>query len=137
MDATQFVYLAEIFPMHIRGQGMALGMAAFSIATIILLCAGPPALDRIGWKFFFVLIFPTALHLLGVYFLYPETKQRSLEDINAAFGEKVAVRYYGATEEDEAMYAKAIQGGQATPGDEEKSAASVGSDAHVEEVSKV
>jgi len=31
-----------------------------------------------------------------------------LEDINAAFGETVAVRYYGATEEDEKYYATAI-----------------------------
>jgi len=31
-----------------------------------------------------------------------------LEDINLAFGETVAVRYYGATEEDEKYYASAI-----------------------------
>ena len=29
-----------------------------------------------------------------------ETKGRSLEDINAQFGETVAIRYYGATEEE-------------------------------------
>lgn len=31
-----------------------------------------------------------------------------MEDINIAFGETVAVRYYGATEEDEKYYATAI-----------------------------
>ncbi|KAI1906760.1 hypothetical protein LOZ39_006076 [Ophidiomyces ophidiicola] len=109
IDATQFLYLSEIFPTQTRSQGMALGMVGTFSATIIVLVAGPIALDVIKWKFFFVLIFPTALHLTGVYFLYPETKQRSLEDINAAFGEKVAVRFYGATEEEEEMYAKAIE----------------------------
>lgn len=72
------------------------------LADIILLVAGPIALDKIGWKFFFVLIIPTALHILFVYFMCPETKGRSLEDINAQFGEKVAIHYYGATEQEKA-----------------------------------
>jgi MFS family permease len=138
IDATQFVYLSEIFPLHLRGQGMALGMGSFAVASIILLVAGPTALDKIGWKFFFVLIFPTLLHLIGVYFLYPETKRRSLEDINAAFGEKVAVHFYGATEEEEAMYAKAIQAGAGGhPSDEEKGGGSEGSEGQVEEADRI
>ncbi|KMU89220.1 sugar transporter [Coccidioides immitis H538.4] len=140
IDATQFLYLAEIFPTQTRSQGMALGMAGMFAATIILLISGPIALDQITWKFFFVLIIPTALHLAGVYFFYPETKQRSLEDINAAFGEKVAVRLYGATEEEEEMYAKALEArepgasgdmGTIPSSEDEKSAA------HVEAASKV
>ncbi|KAK5144727.1 hypothetical protein LTR16_012820, partial [Cryomyces antarcticus] len=81
---------------------MAIGMVGLYVGSIILLVAGLIALDQITWKFFLVLIIPTALHWLNVFFLFPETKQRSLEDINAAFGEKVAVHYYHATEEEEA-----------------------------------
>jgi MFS family permease len=103
------VYLAEIFPTHIRSQGVGFGMVGLYLASIILLVAGPIALENITWKFFIVLIIPTFLHLLNVYFFFPETKQRSLEDINAQFGEKVAVRFYGATEEDEAAYAAAMR----------------------------
>ncbi|KAK2798621.1 hypothetical protein FQN50_008779 [Emmonsiellopsis sp. PD_5] len=125
IDATQYLYLSEIFPTNIRSQGMALGMAGTFGASIILLVAGPIALEVIKWKFFLVLIIPTAIHLVSVYFLYPETKQRSLDDINAAFGEKVAVHFYNATEEDEAMYAKAIEDsrrkGQPTKADEKES----------------
>jgi hypothetical protein len=87
---------------------MAVGMVGLYTAAIILLVAGPIALDVIRWKFFLVLIIPTLLHLANIYFVFPETKQRSLEDINAAFGEKVAVHYYQATKEEEAMYAEAI-----------------------------
>lgn len=86
---------------------MAVGMVGLYLASIILLVAGPIALDKISWKFFLVLIIPTALHFLNVFFVFPETKQRSLEDINLAFGEAVAVKYYGAGEEDEKIYAKA------------------------------
>jgi Sugar (and other) transporter len=82
-------------------------MMGLYLADIILLVAGPIALEKIGWRFFFVLIFPTALHIVFVYFMCPETKGRSLEDINAQFGEKVAIHFYGATEEEKAELEKA------------------------------
>lgn len=86
---------------------MATGMCGIYLADIILLVAGPIALDKIGWKFFFVLIVPTAINILFVYFFCPETKNRSLEDINALFGEQVAIRFYGASEEERAELEKA------------------------------
>jgi len=57
---------------------MGVGMSGLYLADIILLVAGPIALDKIGWKFFFVLIIPTAFNIAFVYFLCPETKGRSL-----------------------------------------------------------
>jgi len=111
LDASQFLYISEIFPMHIRAEGMALGMSALYLADIVVLVAGPIALDKIKWKFFLVFIIPTAVEWLCVFFFFPETKQRSLEDINAAFGEKVAVRYYGATTEEQEEYLKAMTAG--------------------------
>jgi MFS family permease len=111
LDASQFLYLSEIFPMHIRAEGMALGMSALYLADIIVLVAGPIALDKIKWKFFLVFIIPTAIEWLCVFFFFPETKQRSLEDINAAFGENVAVHYYGATTEEQEEYLRAIAAG--------------------------
>lgn len=56
-----------------------------------------------------VLLIPTALYIPVIYFFFPETMNRSLEDINAQFGEDVAVHYFGATEEEEREYAKAIE----------------------------
>lgn len=109
IDACQFLYLSEIFPTHIRSQGMAVGMCGLYLADIILLVAGPIALNNIGWKFFFVLIIPTAFHIIFVYFMCPETKGRSLEDINAQFGEQVAIHLYGATEAEKAELETAAQ----------------------------
>lgn len=111
LDASQFLYLSEIFPMHIRAEGMALGMSGLYLADIAVLIAGPIALDTIKWKFFLVFIIPTFVLWLAVFFFFPETKQRSLEDINAAFGETVAVHYYGATTEEQEEYMKAIAAG--------------------------
>jgi len=122
LDASQFLYLSEIFPMHIRAEGMALGMSGIYLADIIVLVAGPIALDKITWKFFIVFIVPSSLLWICVFFFFPETKQRSLEDINQAFGETVAVHYYGATETEQQEYLKAIAAGDIVhhhrPGDE-------------------
>jgi hypothetical protein len=83
-------------------------MMGLYLADIIILVAGPIAFDKISWKFFFVLICPTALHIIFVYFLCPETKGRSLEDINEQFGERVAIHYFGATEKEREEIEQAI-----------------------------
>ena len=57
---------------------MGVSMCGLYLADIILLVAGPIALNNIGWKFFLVLIIPTAFHIAFVYFMCPETKGRSL-----------------------------------------------------------
>ncbi|KAK5044549.1 hypothetical protein LTR84_010673 [Exophiala bonariae] len=75
MDATQFVYISEIFPTHIRSQGMGLSMFALFASSTIALCAGPTALN---------------------------------EDINALFGEKVAIHMYGATEAEKEEFEQAV-----------------------------
>lgn len=56
-----------------------------------------------------VLLVPTAIYIPVIYFFFPETKGRSLEDLNAQFGDSVAVHYYGATEEEEKEYARALE----------------------------
>jgi MFS family permease len=117
IDASQYLYVSEIFPTHLRAQGMAVSMTGLYSGAIILLCAGPIALDVIKWKFFLILIVMNSLHWFIIFFFYPETKQRSLEDINESFGDKVAVHYYNATIEDEEVYAKMGVGEKHTESD--------------------
>lgn len=106
---TDTVHSAEIFPTHIRSQGTSFSMMGLYLADIVILIAGPIAFERIKWKFFFVLLVPTAFHIVFVYFMCPETKGRSLEDINAQFGEQVAIHYYGATEKEKNEFEVAIE----------------------------
>lgn len=101
IDATQYVYIAEIFPNHLRPQGVALGLSSFYLASEITLVGAPVALDRIGWKFYLVLIIPSAVYIVLIYFLFPETKGRTLEEIGALFGdEHIATRWYDLSKED-------------------------------------
>jgi MFS family permease len=71
MDATQYVYLSEIFPTHLRSQGVAVGMFSYFVATIILLVAGPIAMDNIGWRFMLVFAVPTCCYWFAIYLYLP------------------------------------------------------------------
>lgn len=109
IDATQFVYVTEIFPNHIRSQGSAFSILNTGMSSLVVLLAGPVALERITWRFFIVLIVPTTFYLGAIYCLFPETAKQSLEDINEAFGDKVAVHYHNATELEDQEYDKAVE----------------------------
>ena len=79
IDATQYLYIAEIFPSPIRSQGTAVGLVGLFCGTLVVLVAGPIALNAISWSFYLILIIPPAIEFACVYFFFPETKQRSLE----------------------------------------------------------
>lgn len=69
IDATQYIYVAEIFPNHLRSQGVALGLSAFYLASEVTLVGAPVALNKIGWKFYLVLIIPSFFYIILIYFL--------------------------------------------------------------------
>ena len=125
MDATQYVYLMEIWPNHLRSQGTAWGLAWFFLTSEVTLVAAPIALDTIGWKyvctriavvfallillcrFYLVLICPSVIYLPIIYFLFPETKNRTLEEIGEIFGDKhIAAHWYGISEEEKQKIAQ-------------------------------
>ena len=58
LDGTQFSYLGEIFPTHLRAKGMCLGVAMISLMNIIWLQSAPTAFVKIGWKFYLCFIIP-------------------------------------------------------------------------------
>jgi hypothetical protein len=71
VDATQYVYVSEIWPNHLRSQGTAWGLAFFYLASEITLVAAPVALNSIGWRFYLVLIVPSVCYIAAVWFLFP------------------------------------------------------------------
>jgi len=43
LDGTQFAYLGELFPTHLRAKGMSLGVAGICLMNIIWLQVAPTA----------------------------------------------------------------------------------------------
>jgi len=109
MDATIYVYLSEIFPSYLRSQGQSIGMGSFAICVMIALVAAPIGLANIGWRFFMVFISCTFVFYLCLWFIFPETRQMSIEDLNETFGDTVVMHFHGATDEELREYEKEIQ----------------------------
>ncbi|KAL2845906.1 general substrate transporter [Aspergillus pseudoustus] len=87
VDATQFAYVSEIFPNHLRSQGVALGLGSFYLSSEVTLVAAPVAMNEIGWRFYLVLIVPSAVYIVVIWALFPETKGVTLEEMGRVFGE--------------------------------------------------
>lgn len=147
-DATSYVYCSklfpdaferetrlltitpgEIFPTHIRSQGMAWSIVGTFLSTVIYVEAGPTALTRIQWKYYLIFVILTLVNIIIIWrwcpevchrstsccwrlrlevrrweltFQPPQTKGLSLEEINGRFGDEVVVHFADATEKQRA-----------------------------------
>jgi len=70
--------------------------------------AAPVALNDIGWKFYLVLICPSVVYVGIIYFFFPETKNRTLEEIGTLFGDDahVASHWYDLGEDEKRKIAE-------------------------------
>lgn len=80
-----WLYPAEIFPLEIRAKGNAWGVVGWSIGNgwLTLLC--PVMFGSIGEYTLFIFAACNILTIPMVWALYPETNQRTLEEMNLVF----------------------------------------------------
>ena len=80
-----WLYPAEIFPLEIRAKGNAWGVVGWSIGNgwLTLLC--PIMFRQLGEKTLYIFAACNAITIPMVWALYPETNQRTLEEIDLLF----------------------------------------------------
>ncbi|RSL53879.1 hypothetical protein CEP53_007612 [Fusarium sp. AF-6] len=91
MDASSYVYCAEIFPTSIRAQGVGFSVSGLFIMTLIYTQTAPTAFENVGWKYYLVF---NIIPWIGAFVMqryFPETSGLSLEDIAVLFGDEPAV----------------------------------------------
>jgi sugar porter (SP) family MFS transporter len=81
------VYTAEIFPTAIRAAGGAVSTFWSFVIQVILAQASPTALENVGWRYYFFFIATNLATIVGVFFFFPETKGKSLEEVSEVFGD--------------------------------------------------
>jgi hypothetical protein len=86
-------------PTNIRSSGVALATTTYFISCIAFVTPGATAIANIGYKYFVVFACLTFVSVLVVYFMYPETKGKSLEELAELFGDTVVVHLTDATDE--------------------------------------
>jgi MFS transporter, SP family, arabinose:H+ symporter len=83
-----WVYIAEVFPSRVRSKGQSVGSSSHWIMNALIAGTFPYIAAKshaLPFVFFAAMM---AVQFLVVLFIYPETKQRSLEQIQANFGIK-------------------------------------------------
>ncbi|CAF3544506.1 unnamed protein product [Fusarium graminearum] len=78
-------YPVEILPLNIRAKGIALLMGSIKGASFFNQFVNPIGLKNLGWKYYIVYCVWLCFVLLTVFFMFPETKNRSLEEISEVF----------------------------------------------------
>lgn len=102
IDPTIYVYMSELFPTHIRAQGVAMGLASFLGSALVYNEVAGTAFATIGWKYYLVFITVTLAGLPFLMFYCPETKGLSLEEVGQLFGEEVGLDISHMTDEQRA-----------------------------------
>jgi hypothetical protein len=83
-------YASEIMPTKIRATGVACGYVVFNAMGVLMTQTAPIAIAAITWKYFIIWLVFDCLYVVIVYFYYPETKNKTLEDLAGVFGDQVA-----------------------------------------------
>ena len=79
------LYPVECLRFETRAKGMALGGLIVGLAEFFNMFVIPIGLGAITWKFYFLYIAWDAFQTIFIYFFFPETKNRTLEEINKIF----------------------------------------------------
>lgn len=89
-----WLYPAELMPLHIREKGMGIAVIFYWLFQFMMVEVTPIALTDISYKFYIILAcFNVAIAVI-IYFVYPETKGKTLEEIDFYFASK----YHGGQE---------------------------------------
>jgi sugar porter (SP) family MFS transporter len=94
LEGPSWWYNAEIFPTHLRAKGMTTGICVFCLCNILWLQLAPTAFANIGWKFYLVFICISCASATTVYFIYPDTLNKPLEEVAMLFGDHDLVAIY-------------------------------------------
>ncbi|KAJ6181322.1 hypothetical protein N7519_011783 [Penicillium mononematosum] len=85
MLGVPWLYPTEISSLPMRTKGAAAATATNWITNFIVVEITPIGIQSIGWKFWIVWTVSNAVFLPILYFFYPETANRSLEDLDAYY----------------------------------------------------
>ncbi|KAM0722588.1 hypothetical protein Q7P37_002029 [Cladosporium fusiforme] len=92
---VSWIYPPELFPNHLRGKAVALstsGNWAFNFALGYFV---PPAFVNITWRTYIIFAVFCAAMTIHVFFMFPETAGKPLEEVNDMFEDPNGPRYIG------------------------------------------
>ncbi|OQN99662.1 hypothetical protein B0A48_14804 [Cryoendolithus antarcticus] len=86
-----WLYPPEILPLSIRAKGASLSTATNWAFNWLVGEMTPVLQEAIGWRLYLLHAFFCAVSFVVVYFIYPETANVRLEDMNSIFGDATTI----------------------------------------------
>ncbi|RMZ70757.1 lactose permease [Pyrenophora seminiperda CCB06] len=87
-NSLTYTYLVELFPYAQRTMGIGIEQLFGKLAGFFSVYVNPIAIDAIQWKYFAVYCAWITFEFTFVYFMYPETYNRTLEELAFLFEDK-------------------------------------------------
>ncbi|KAJ1558617.1 hypothetical protein HK096_008938 [Nowakowskiella sp. JEL0078] len=81
----QALYPTEIWPFTERARAVGVTQIFFGLSGYVWSWANSLGLGNLGWKYYFVIVVVNAVWLVLMYFFFPETKGRTLEELTVIF----------------------------------------------------
>lgn len=94
VDGATYFYIAEIWPSHVRSQGLAIAMATLSATNLMWLQATPSAMSKISWRWYLIFCCIPVSAAVVVILWFKDTRNKPLEEIAAIFGDEDMVAVY-------------------------------------------
>lgn len=92
---VSWIYPPELFPLRLRGKGVALATSGNWAFNTALGLFTPEAFANIRWRTYILFgVFNTCM-LIHVFFLFPETAGKTLEETEAMFEDPSGIPYIG------------------------------------------
>lgn len=92
LNPMLYTYPCEIWPFALRSQGLSSTIYTTFLSLVFNIFVNPIGLSTIGWKYYIVFICVLVIMLVVVWFLYPETKGYTLEQVAVVFDGEEAMR---------------------------------------------
>lgn len=87
-NSLTYTYLVEIFPYAQRTMGIGIEQVFGKLGGFFSVNVNPKALTAIGWKYFAIYCAWIFFELTFIFFMYPETYNRTLEELAFLFEDK-------------------------------------------------
>jgi len=87
MGPVSWTYPAELYSLKIRGKAVSIATATNWAFNTALAFAVPPGLSSIAWKTYFIFGTFNFAAFIHIFFMYPETVGRTLEEVEDIFNQ--------------------------------------------------
>ncbi|KAF6751549.1 hexose transporter [Ephemerocybe angulata] len=99
-NALTYTFLVEIFPFHVRAKGITIFQIFSRAAGFFNTFINPIGIKNAGWKYYLMYVIFLAFEVVFIYFLFPETSGRTLEELAFLYEEDEAKKVKERVEHD-------------------------------------